>query len=161
LPDESSPLRKNILVSENQKLWSNLRVPRPPGGALRDRHDSLARDAMDAVVPQDVRRESVRSSRVVLSPRRWGQPPGQEPGGTVAIKPDTPGRARSSRNTIAQGVPDRFGQPVVTMLVCFFVLQTRLRVRPAPGIPCALCLEGRRSCKARTQNRAAGMSLVG
>ncbi len=28
---------------------------------------------MDAVVPQDVRRGRVRSSRVVLSPRRWGQ----------------------------------------------------------------------------------------
>ena len=40
---------------------------------------------------------------------------------TVAKKPETPGRARSSRKTIAQGVPDRFGEPVVTTLVCFFV----------------------------------------
>ncbi len=38
-----------------------------------------------------------RRSRVVLTPRRWGQPPGQEPGGTGAIKPGTPGRARRSR----------------------------------------------------------------
>ena len=28
---------------------------------------------MDAIVPQDVQRGRVRSSRVVLSPRRWGQ----------------------------------------------------------------------------------------
>jgi len=28
---------------------------------------------MDAGGPQDVRRSRVRSSRVVLSPRRWGQ----------------------------------------------------------------------------------------
>src|SRR5581483_12445736 len=34
-----------------------------------------------------------------------------------------------------------------TMLVCFFILQTRLRVRRAPGIPCALFLEGRHSSK--------------
>jgi hypothetical protein len=27
---------------------------------------------------------------------------------------------------------------VVTMLVCFFILRTRLRVQRAPGIPCAL-----------------------
>ena len=32
--------------------------------------------------------------------------PGQEPGGMVAKKPGTPGRARSSRKTIAQGVPE-------------------------------------------------------
>jgi hypothetical protein len=50
---------------------------------------------MDAVVPQDVRRNRVRSSRVVLIPRRWDQPPGQTPGGTGANKPGTPGRARS------------------------------------------------------------------
>ena len=57
---------------------------------------------------------------------------------TVANKPETPGRARSSRKAIAQGVPSDFGVPVVTTLVCFFVLQTRLWVRRAPGIPCAL-----------------------
>src|SRR5438477_6312297 len=32
------------------------------------------------------------------------------------------------------------GEPVVTMLVCFFILHARLRVHRAPGIPCALCL---------------------
>jgi hypothetical protein len=33
-------------------------------------------------------------------------------------------------------------EPVVTMLVCFHLLHARLRVRPAPGFPCALCLRG-------------------
>jgi hypothetical protein len=32
--------------------------------------------------------------------------------------------------------------PVVTMLVCFFSPRTRLRVRPAPGIPCSLLISG-------------------
>jgi hypothetical protein len=61
---------------------------------------------MDAVVPQDVRQGRVRSSRVVPSPRRWGQVNGDDPFATEANKPDTPRRARSSRKAIAQGVPD-------------------------------------------------------
>src|ERR1700722_2969521 len=32
---------------------------------------------------------------------------------------------------------------VVTTLVCFFHLHARLRAQRAPGIPCALCFEGR------------------
>src|SRR5262244_24413 len=60
-----------------------------------------------------------RRSRVVLVPRRWDQPPGQEPGGTEANKPGTPGSARISRKTIAQGMPDVLALPVVTA-ACFF-----------------------------------------
>jgi hypothetical protein len=61
----------------------------------------------------------------------------------VAKKPGTPGRARSSRKAIAQGVPDVSALP--DYLVCVSILlHTSLRVRPAPGIPCALCLFGRR-----------------
>jgi hypothetical protein len=48
-----------------------------------------------------------RSSRVVLSPRRWGQASQKRfRKATVANKPGTPGRSRSSRKTIAQGMPD-------------------------------------------------------
>jgi hypothetical protein len=35
-------------------------------------------------------------------------------------------------------MPGESGVTVVTMLVCFFILRTRLRVQRAPGIPCAL-----------------------
>jgi hypothetical protein len=64
----------------------------------------------------------------------------------VTTSPVHQGEREISRNTIVQGMPDRFGVPVVTMLVCFLHLHTRLRVRHAPGIPCALYLsEGRRS----------------
>jgi hypothetical protein len=34
------------------------------------------------------------------------------------------------------------GKPVVTTLVCFFISHTRLRVRRAPGFPCALFQKG-------------------
>ena len=40
--------------------------------------------------------------------------------------------------TIAQGRLGEPGVPVVTMLVCFFISHARLRVRRAPGFPCAL-----------------------
>jgi hypothetical protein len=62
---------------------------------------------MDAVVTQDVRHGHVRSSRVVLIPRRWDQVLSIKVDETTgANKPGTPGRARSSRKTIAQGVPE-------------------------------------------------------
>src|SRR5690348_12453823 len=35
-------------------------------------------------------------------------------------------------------MPDPFGEPVVTLLACFFISHARLRVHRAPGIPCAL-----------------------
>ena len=62
---------------------------------------------MDAVGPQDVRRESRTVKPCGPGSLDAGVNPwGQEPGATVAKKPDTPGRARSSRKTIAQGVPE-------------------------------------------------------
>jgi hypothetical protein len=61
-----------------------------------------------------------------------------------------------SRKAIAQGVPDVSALP--DLLVCAFIfLHTRLRVRPAPGIPCALCLRGQRSGSSLGQNPAAGI----
>src|ERR1700742_1748727 len=64
--------------------------------------------------------QRVRSSRVVLSPRRWGQAAGQKPGATEANKPGTPGRARSSRKAIAQGVPDVSASPDYLVRVLLF-----------------------------------------
>src|SRR5581483_10262447 len=98
------------------------------------------------VGPQDVRCNRVRSSRVVVVPRRWDQPPGRKPGATEANKPGLRREREVSRKAIAQGVPDRFGLP--DYLVCASTLFSTqgLRVRPAPGAPCALCLlEGQRS----------------
>jgi len=94
-----------------------------------------------------VRERGGRSSRVVLSPRRWGQVSRNKFRWTTgANKPGTPGRSRSSRKTIAQGKP---GCPGCTcspcpcasahgMPVCSGARD--LRVPPAPGFPCALRL---------------------
>jgi hypothetical protein len=59
-------------------------------------------------------------------------------GMTVATNPVHRGEHGISRKTIAQGMPDPFGEPVVTILACFSLSHARLRVHRAPGIPCAL-----------------------
>src|SRR5665213_623426 len=67
------------------------------------------------------RRQRVRRSRVVLTPRRWRQVPGRLTllGGDGGKRARSPGRARISRQTIAQGRPEclRF----TCMLMCVFV----------------------------------------
>ena len=55
---------------------------------------SSVRVTMDAVVPQDVRQGRVRSSRVVLIPRRWDQVGNMIARRWWLRKPGTPGRAR-------------------------------------------------------------------
>jgi len=58
---------------------------------------------------------------------------------TEATKPGLRGEREGSRKTIARGMPDRFGLPVVTTLVCFFSSHAGPWVlAEAPGIPCAL-----------------------
>ena len=78
---------------------------------------------------------------------------------TEAIKPGTPGRARISRKTIVQGMPDCFGVPVVTCLRAF--LHCTQGCDRASGIPCPLCsLRGRRRCNARAIHAARMRTLV-
>ena len=67
---------------------------------------NAGQDAVAACFAHGVRGRSGRSSRVVLSPRRWGQACETISQATGANKPGTPGRSRSSRKTIAQGMPD-------------------------------------------------------
>jgi hypothetical protein len=102
---------------------------------------------MDACLRETNARSGVRPSRVVLAPRRWRQVLQgvlQGDGGKKARF--TRESAEKAVNPIVQGMPERFGEPVVTTLVCFFHLRTRLRVRRAPGIPCALSRFERDSC---------------
>jgi hypothetical protein len=49
----------------------------------------------------------------------------------VTNKPDHQGERGGNRKTIVQGMPECFGLPVVTTLVCFHSSHTRLRVRPS------------------------------
>jgi hypothetical protein len=100
---------------------------------------NAGRDAMDADVLLDEQRvtrtaKSCGPDASTLAFKLAGSIPSM----TVTTKPDHRGDHVISRNTIARGMPDCSGEPVVTMLVCFFILHARLRVRRAPGIPCAL-----------------------
>ena len=58
--------------------------------------------------------------------------------------PVTGESTKETVKTIAQGRPGISGEPVVTMLVCFFNSHARLRVQRAPGFPCALYFSGAR-----------------
>jgi len=111
------------------------------GGSRSSRN--VARDAMDAPVAQGECTEAYGQAVWSCPPdagvklvddfheRRWLKSPGHR------------GEHGAADKTIVQGMPGCCGVPVVTTLVCFFVLQTRLWVRRAPGIPCALRLDPR------------------
>ena len=86
---------------------------RPTRGALRDRHECWARDAMGALVSLDEWHRCARRNRVVLISRRWDQVSRSIREATVAIKPRSPGRARISRKAIARGMPVAPAEPVV------------------------------------------------
>ena len=76
----------------------------------------------------------------------------------VANKPGTPGRARSSRKAIAQGVPVVPASPDYLVGIFLFAHETsgcgQRPVLPAPSV-----LRGPTNCKTRTRNRAAGTVL--
>jgi hypothetical protein len=97
---------------------------------------------MDASSVQDEARSMRRRNRAVPIPRRWDQALRGERKATVARKPGTPRRSRISRKTIAQGMPDCLGCPVLLACAkCISFCTQDKRVRPASGIPCALLIE--------------------
>ena len=65
-----------------------------------------------------------------------------EPPTTEANKPGTPGRSRISRDTIAQGMPDCFGVPVVTCLRAFFHCTQGCGCDKHPAFPAPSFLRG-------------------
>jgi len=79
-------------------------------GALRDRHERWARDAMDAITLPDVRCDGGRPSRVVLIPRRWDQARGPVHERRWLTSPEHRGEHEAAVKTIAQGRPGRSGQ---------------------------------------------------
>jgi hypothetical protein len=107
-------LIENISLFQKCKSVISSARPEPTRGAFRDRHERWVRDAMDVLATPDERCEYVRRNRVVLIPRRWDQackmamsaeadtPGFASDGGNKAR---SPGRARISRQTIAQGMP--------------------------------------------------------
>src|ERR1700723_1929268 len=99
------------------------------------------RDAVDVCGASDECAGCGRRSRVVLMPRRWHQVATMltHCAGDGDKQARSPGRARRNPSKPLRGECRAFsGVTVVTTLVCFFTLHTRLRAHRAPGIPCAL-----------------------
>jgi len=133
------------------------RVPRPP----KRRFAVVTKRGAGCDGRADIAGERYRCGRrrrVVLIPRRWDQVLRDEFAGRRRLaSPVLRGERAISRNTIAQGVPDRFGRPVVTMLVCFFVFAYEAAgAVERPAFPAPSVLGGTTNCKTRTRNRAAG-----
>src|SRR4029453_10278617 len=79
----------------------------------------------------------------------------EEAQATVTTKPGHRGEREVSRKTIAQGRPGllRCTCGDYARVLCL-ILHARLRVRWAPGFPCALCSQrGKRTCKIRAKSR--------
>jgi hypothetical protein len=72
----------------------------------------LAEDAVDADGASDECAGRGRRSRGVLISRRWYQVGKDELPAMVARKPITRETTKETVKTIAQGMPDRFGEPV-------------------------------------------------
>jgi hypothetical protein len=83
-----------------------------------------------------------RRSRVVLTPRRWRQVCGGNSAGDGDNKARSPGRARRKplKPLRREGRVSR--RTCGDYSCAFYPLHTRLRVRRAPGFPCALVFEG-------------------
>jgi hypothetical protein len=62
----------------------------------------------------------------------------------VANKPGHQGELEGNRNTIAQGRPGETVRTCGRLPCAFYLLHTGLRVRQAPGFPCAFSLKVRR-----------------
>ena len=105
---------------------------------------NVGRVAVDAGNADSERCESVRRRRVVLTSRCWRQCTWRQQlsgrnGGKRAV---LRGELVISRKAIAQGMSDALRCPVCSCAHFFYPLHMRPRVQRAPGIPCALCLEG-------------------
>src|SRR5215470_9066339 len=75
-----------------------------------------------------------RRNRVVLAPLGWRQVCGDRSAGDGGNKAWSPGRARISRNTIAQGRPDVTAKPVVPT-PCFFFARGPWVLAKHPAFP--------------------------
>jgi hypothetical protein len=164
---KSSRPRKNILLSEIRKMWLRS-ASRPHEGRFAivtkrgagcdgrvdiagERYHAYGQAVWSRPLDAGVKFIEMRfrpcGRSAEIDKRRW------------LTSPTHRGERGAAAKTIAQGVPDRFGQPVATMPEWFFIFHPGLRVRPAPGIPCALCFdEGQIPAKARA-NFAAGTRL--
>jgi hypothetical protein len=117
-------------------------------------------------MPQDVRYNCVRSSRVVLSPRRWGQangdaisalrPKRRDPFAMVANKPGHQGEHGAAVKPLRREC--RSCRPTCTDLWAFsFSAHEPCGCGQRPAFPAPSTSGGPTNCKTRAQHRAAGM----
>ena len=90
---------------------------------------------MDAVPPQDVRQERVRSSRVVLSRQCRGQPRGRKPGGTVATKLVRRGDHGAAVTPLRRECRSDFGVPVLASRASFLFARKAVGAFVHPAFP--------------------------
>src|SRR5262249_25670711 len=80
----------------------------------------------------------VRRSRVVLAPRPWRYAGGKCPAGNGGKKGRFPGESTKETVNPLRGESRDVSAVPVVLPPCAFLLHTGLRVRSAPGFPCAL-----------------------
>jgi hypothetical protein len=128
-------------------------------GRFANRHDTLGAGCDGRDGAQDECTGRGRRSRSVLTPRRWCQVL-EKQASQARRRQESPVSGETTKQPLkplARGMPDCFGEPVVTNSCVYLHSHARLWVHRAPGIPCALSFRGERFCKTRAQIRAAGM----
>jgi hypothetical protein len=156
----SSRRAKNPLAPTGKSPLGPRAIPHPKRGAYRDRHGRWARDAMDEGSrgrrARDLRTAKSCGPDAPMLASSWRRLLRQSWPVTVTTRPVHRGEHEINRNTIVQGMPDRFRRACGDYTRMLSILHTRLRVRRAPGIPCALSFEGREFISPG-RLRAAGM----
>jgi hypothetical protein len=137
--------RKKYFASPRTQITSDPKPSRSPlRGALRDRHERWARDAVDAAVSLDERHllrtakscgpdipTLVSSLQLTICKRRW------------QTSPVTGESAKETVKTIARGMPGCYGEPVVTNSSCFLIFaREAMGAAGRPAFPAPSHVEG-------------------
>jgi hypothetical protein len=121
LPNSCQSLRPKIirLFRSANQVYVPLHPALMKRGASRSSRN-VGAGCDGRIVAFDEAHGSGRQRRVVLSPRCWGQAGGDVRQRRRQSKPGLRGEPAISRKPIAQGMPDRFGVPVVTNSYAFY-----------------------------------------
>ena len=133
----SSSKIKNISLLQKSKSGYMSAHPVPPEGRIMIA-TNVGRDAVDAGSADNERRESVRRSRVVLTPRCWRQVPGK----LTLLGSDGGNRVWAhrgerviSRKAIAQGMSDCLRCPVCSCAHTYYHCARDLGCSAHPAFP--------------------------
>ena len=113
-------LHRKIPLPRRANQWPLFARLAPTRGALRDRHECWARDAMGVLVRWTSGIDATGEIVWFWSPDAGIKSGRDERTGDGGNKARSPGRARISRTTIARGMPDCFGEPAVSNSCAFY-----------------------------------------